>query len=120
MKSCGWLVVGLLLGVAQIAAGQSCSGGPAVRQPATASVPSTYYARDPAVTSRPVGSSVTTVSPVPFVGPTVPAAPNVVYRPLWPVSPPPQPYYIGPGLLGQPKLYMPGQPVRNFFRYLSF
>ena len=121
MKSRGWLVVGLLLGAAQTAAGQSiCSCGPVVLQPASETVPSPYYAVGPAVASGPASPPVTTVSPVSFVGPTVPAAPNIVYRPLLPVSPSSPPYYVGQGLLGQPKVYMPGQPVRNFLRYLSF
>ncbi len=29
------------------------------------------------------------------------------------------PSYVGAGLLGQPKAYVPGQPLRNFFRYLT-
>lgn len=31
----------------------------------------------------------------------------------------PSGYVVGRGLLGQPKLYKPGQPMRNFLRYLS-
>ncbi len=31
----------------------------------------------------------------------------------------PEGYVVGRGLLGQPKLYKPGQPMRNFLRYLS-
>jgi hypothetical protein len=46
-------------------------------------------------------------------------APLIQYKPLVPVSPMPSQYYIGRGLLGQPKLYVPQQPVRNFLRYLS-
>lgn len=45
--------------------------------------------------------------------------PVVTYRPLVPVTPMPAQYYVGQGLLGQPKLYVPAQPVRNFLRYLS-
>lgn len=29
------------------------------------------------------------------------------------------PYYVRRGLLGQPTVYVPGQPIRNFFRFLS-
>ena len=49
----------------------------------------------------------------------VPTAPVVTYRPLLPVIPMPGQYYPGRGLLGQPKLYVPNQPLRNFVRYLS-
>jgi hypothetical protein len=41
------------------------------------------------------------------------------YRPVWPVVPMPPKYIIGRGILGQPKLYVPGQPVRNILRYLT-
>ena len=41
---------------------------------------------------------------------------TVVYRPLVPVVPMPPSYYVGRGVLGQPTLYVPGQPVRNFLR----
>jgi hypothetical protein len=44
----------------------------------------------------------------------------VRYRPLVPVNTPPPQYYVGRGLFGQPKLYVPQQPMRNFLRYLSF
>lgn len=42
-----------------------------------------------------------------------------VYRPLLPVVPVPANYYLGRGVLGQPTVYVPGQPVRNFLRYLA-
>lgn len=29
-------------------------------------------------------------------------------------------YVVGRGLIGQPKLYKPGQPIRNFLRFISF
>jgi hypothetical protein len=44
--------------------------------------------------------SVRTLRPV--IAPTVPAG-----------------YVLGQGFIGQPKLYKPGQPVRNFLRYIS-
>lgn len=31
----------------------------------------------------------------------------------------PSGYYYGRGLVGQPKLYVPRQPLRNFFRYIT-
>ena len=45
--------------------------------------------------------------------------PRVVYRPILPLAPVPETYYTGQGVLGQPKLYVPGQPIRNFLRYLG-
>ncbi|MFW6169398.1 MAG: hypothetical protein ACODAD_02830 [Planctomycetota bacterium] len=36
------------------------------------------------------------------------------------VEPLPEGYVVGRGLIGQPKLYKPGQPLRNFLRFLTF
>jgi hypothetical protein len=56
-----------------------------------------------------------------YVLPPQPVPPPVTtYKPLIPVTPPPKRYYLGRGLFGQPKLYVPDQPVRNFLRYFSF
>jgi hypothetical protein len=41
-------------------------------------------------------------------------------RPLLPITRPPRSFYVSSGILGQPVIYAPGQPIRNFFRYLSF
>jgi len=43
----------------------------------------------------------------------------VTYRPLVPLVAMPRTYRVGRGILGQPKLYVPGQVVRNAFRYLT-
>jgi hypothetical protein len=43
----------------------------------------------------------------------------VYFRPLIPLVPPPPVYYFGQGILGQPKVYVPGQPLRNVLRYLT-
>jgi len=60
--------------------------------------------------------------------------PIVYQRPVSPVVPPPPQYYVPPvlpiatvpagatigrGVLGQPTVYVPGQPVRNVLRYFS-
>jgi len=116
---------------------------PALVPPPSAAPPSllapptvTYRASAPSALSLPPPPPVTSapfpatsvpamsvpLAPVPVVSaPVVPVqvAPVVTYRPLVPVAPMPAQYYVGPGLLGQPKLYVPDQPVRNFFRYLS-
>ncbi len=88
-------------------------------------------AAPPAVSAHPTvtyapGPQGTLVLPPPPPLMTVPApvsplpvSPVVTYRPLVPVVPLPAQYYLGQGLLGQPKLYVPNQPVRNFLRYLS-
>lgn len=60
----------------------------------------------------------------PFVAPPVvqvPAipAPTIAYRPLIAVTAMPPAYEVGRGILGQPKLYVPRQPVRNFVRWLT-
>ena len=45
--------------------------------------------------------------------------PIVTYRPLVPLVAMPRSYRVGRGILGQPKVYVPGQPVRNALRYLT-
>jgi len=45
--------------------------------------------------------------------------PVITYRPVLPLAAMPSRYYVGRGVLGQPKLYVPSQPIRNFLRYLS-
>ena len=40
------------------------------------------------------------------------------YRPVAPLTAAQQ-SYVGQGILGQPKAYVPGQPLRNLFRYLT-
>ena len=79
-------------------------GPPAVYMPADATVPPTLG--PPACCP-----SVVTAAPV--------VAPPIGYRPLMALRPLPPTYAVGRGILGQPKVYVPGQPVRNFVRYLS-
>jgi hypothetical protein len=55
---------------------------------------------------------------------TVPApvvTPGQSVQALRPVTGPsvPEGYVLGRGLMGQPKLFKPGQPMRNLLRYLS-
>jgi hypothetical protein len=56
---------------------------------------------------------------VPTAYPQLVAVPTVSYRPVVALRPMPATYEVGRGLLGQPKLYVPKQPVRNFIRYIS-
>jgi hypothetical protein len=45
--------------------------------------------------------------------------PGFFYRPLLPLSTVPRDYFVAQGIYGQPKVYVPRQPVRNFLRYLT-
>jgi hypothetical protein len=47
------------------------------------------------------------------------AAPSVPWRPIVNIRSMPDSYVVGQGIIGQPKVYVPGQPVRNFIRYIS-
>jgi len=79
--------------------------------------------------AQPVGTRVTRTMVAPLLKPVamparvpVTRAPRVrVLRPVLPLVPPAPPggYVVGRGLIGQPKLYLPGQPIRNFLRYLT-
>ena len=74
----------------------------------------------------PAGPAVATISPSTFA-PAVPPVievpscpqPTCAYRPLVTVTAMPPTYEVGRGILGQPKLYVPRQPVRNFVRWLT-
>lgn len=41
------------------------------------------------------------------------------WRPLLNLTPAPQEQFIGQGIFGQPKVYVPGQPILNTLRYIS-
>ncbi len=72
----------------------------------------------PAWSSQAVGP----VAPVSAYAAPVPFGPAVQpVQALRPVTGPrvPDGYVLGRGLAGQPKLFKPGQPVRNLLRYLS-
>lgn len=88
------------------------SGGPPVTY--NASVPAPLWLPPP---PSPWSTPVVAVSAGTVVA--APSAPVVTYRPLLPVIAMPGQYYFGRGVLGQPKLYVPNQPLRNFVRYLS-
>jgi hypothetical protein len=86
------------------------SGVPASSSSRMAAAPVTsasYVA--PAPYSTPYATSV----------PYVPSSATTVYQPLVPIVSQPASYYVGRGVIGQPKMYVPGQPIRNFLRYLS-
>jgi hypothetical protein len=71
---------------------------------------------------------VQTSGPYVYAPPTVmPNTPQAValtanypgYRPLFTLGQENYNVRLGQGIVGQPTVYVPGQPVRNFFRYLS-
>jgi hypothetical protein len=67
--------------------------------------------------------AVTSVDPCAPVGvPVAGSVPRVQagFPPLLPITRPPRTLFVSSGLLGQPVLYAPGQPIRNFFRYFTF
>jgi hypothetical protein len=91
------------------------------------SIPSAIYASELVpLPAGPVrrGYSTTVAAPAPVVEYPVPApvvTPGPSVQALRPVTEPTVPggYVVGRGLIGQPKLYKPGQPMLNLLRYLS-
>ena len=71
--------------------------------------------------AAPVSHNV--VMPQPSLAPSLPPAyPSGVPVPSTPaaaVRPFPAGMYVGRGALGQPTVYVPGQPVRNLFRWVT-
>ena len=57
----------------------------------------------------------------PYGGHTVTPIPTPVppHRPLMSLRPYPQDVMLGRGILGQPKVYVSGQPLRNALRFLT-
>lgn len=45
--------------------------------------------------------------------------PSVPWRPIVNIRSMPNNYVVGQGLIGQPKVYVPQQPLRNFIRYIT-
>ncbi len=70
--------------------------------------------------SIPIGSSAnSTVTAGSSVVYPAPYYQGKTYRPIIALRPMPSGYRIGRGIIGQPKVYVPGQPLRNFLRYLT-
>ena len=66
------------------------------------------------------GTQATTVDPYARSQAAAPGyATNFRYRPIVSLGSVPENYQMGQGMLGQPKVYVPGQPLRNFVRYLT-
>jgi hypothetical protein len=102
------------------------------QQPVYTTTPQTYqpYAA-PAAVVQPVAPNYAGgvyAQPVTYGNPCMPCPcvspvsyqPAAAYQPVAaPAAAGCKPYYVGRGLLGQPKLYMPGQPVRNALRFIT-
>ncbi len=82
---------------------QQCAPGAAVNFPATGAVP---------------GTSVPPTYP-PNLTPGLYSPNNSGYSPLFSLGQEKYNVTLGRGLIGQPTVYVPGQPFRNFFRYIS-
>lgn len=89
-----------------------------VRRPTFAASPVTA---SPVAVSRAGGCGSYSPYPAANYAPTLTNAysSGYQYRPVVPVHNLPSNAYLGQGLLGQPKAYVNGQPIRNFLRYMS-
>lgn len=90
-----------LTGVYPTAFQQQCA--PSVNYPGTGAVPGTYV--PPTLTQN--------------LTPNLYSANNSGYSPLFSLGQENYNVLLGRGLIGQPTVYVPGQPFRNFFRYIS-
>ena len=57
-------------------------------------------------------------SALPYPNPNLPGTANRKLQPLIKLKNLPPGTYVGQGIVGQPKAYVDGQPVRNLFRYI--
>jgi hypothetical protein len=114
------MVVLMALGHVEFARAQQCCPCPPVTSSSAAAPAGAVY--------YPAGSYVARPADIPpTLAPTYGQTggrsavylPYTSYRTVAPVAAVPTRYYVGRGILGQPKLYVPGQPLRNFVRYLS-
>ena len=95
---------------------------PQFRYPQTGIYPTAYQCTPPNPTFPSTGAVPDT-----YVPPTLPPnlTPNLYtpnnsgYRPLFSLGQENYNVQLGRGMIGQPTVYVAGQPVRNFMRYLS-
>jgi len=119
----GWAVL-VLVGTSTVAACEPWVEQPVVvnASQAWSSVPTTTTYRPVMIgapsqyRAAPIAAPMYTPLPPPVYVPT--AAYNT-YKPLLPIARTPNQYHFGRGIIGQPKVYVPGQPIRNLLRYLS-
>jgi hypothetical protein len=117
-----WTVPGMMvvMGISSaIAAQNACDCSATALQPVVQPAPLNVRYTSGVVKSVPAANAPALLNgyTVPYSVPPPPGA--ITYRPLVPIAQTPASYYMGRGILGQPKVYVPGQPVLNFFRYLS-
>jgi hypothetical protein len=63
---------------------------------------------------------LTTVQPLtPTFNPYSGTGRSVPWRPIANVRSMPENYVVGQGIIGQPKVYVPNQPLRNFVRWIT-
>lgn len=62
---------------------------------------------------------LTNVQPLGTYAPSATASPGVPWRPVVNIRSMPDNYVVGQGIIGQPKIYVPSQPLRNFIRYIT-
>lgn len=146
---CGWLLLsGQNVAQAQVATRTPTSvGKPSADRTSLTRVPIAIPSRDvhcasymtpsmaesiPTVVYAPVNSSAApcALDEAPIVPMPTPIVEYSFYAPvsdsaavptLTPASPAaiPRDYVVGRNVIGEPKLFRPGQPVRNFLRYIS-
>ena len=78
--------------------------------------PSVFPAAPPAGS---MGDAYVPPTLTPNYGPGLYSSNNSGYRPLFSLGQENYNAQLGRGIIGQPTAYVPGQPFRNFFRYLS-
>ncbi|WDI43514.1 hypothetical protein [Bremerella sp. P1] len=73
---------------------------------------------NPPVVQAPVVQAPVVTGTVPVPNATVYPVDRTTFRPVLPIIPMNNNSYVGRGLLGQPKVYTEGQPIRNSLRYV--
>lgn len=83
--------------------------------------PTTVYSGSPECACEAAQPPVIQSPALPFRGSPAVAAiypQNTIYKPVLPLRRTINGAYVSQGIWGQPKAYVPSEPVRNFFRYL--
>lgn len=63
--------------------------------------------------------ATTAYNPAPYqVAQSNAGVPHYAWQPVLPLRGVPDNYFVGQGILGQPKVYVDGEPIRNFVRYI--
>ncbi len=87
--------------------------------PAPGFYPTAYQQCAPGLPPQNVNPAYVPPTITPNYAPNVYATGNAGYRPLFTLGQENYNVSLGRGIIGQPTVYVSGQPVRNFFRYLS-